>query len=34
MNPAHSYSSVDCLMKTADQQLYQAKNQRDQACIQ
>ncbi|WP_445660595.1 diguanylate cyclase domain-containing protein [Acinetobacter sp. F16] len=34
MNPAHSYSSVDCLMKTADQQLYQAKIQRDQACIQ
>ena len=34
MDPAHSYSSVDCLMKTADQQLYQAKIQRDQASIQ
>lgn len=35
MDPAHSYSSVDCLMKTADQQLfYQAKIQRDQACLQ
>lgn len=34
MDLAHSYSSVDCLMKTADQQLYQAKIQRDQACIQ
>ena len=35
MDTAHSYSSVDCLMKTADQQLfYQAKIQRDQACLQ
>ncbi|NNG82991.1 hypothetical protein [Acinetobacter sp. ANC 5378] len=34
MDSIHCYKSVDCLMKTADQQLYQAKNQRDQACIQ
>ncbi|TCH64627.1 GGDEF domain-containing protein [Acinetobacter sp. ANC 4862] len=34
MDAIHCYKSVDCLMKTADQQLYQAKNQRDQACIQ
>ncbi len=34
MDSVHIYKSVDCLMKTADQQLYQAKIQRDQACLQ
>ncbi|NNG75997.1 diguanylate cyclase [Acinetobacter sp. ANC 4277] len=34
MDSVHIYKSVDCLMKTADQQLYQAKIQRDQASIQ
>lgn len=34
MDSAHRYKSVDCLMKTADQQLYQAKIKRDQSCIQ
>ena len=34
MDSTHRYKSVDCLMKTADQQLYQAKIQRDQSCIQ
>ena len=34
MDSTHRYKSVDCLMKTADQQLYQAKIQRDQASIQ
>ena len=34
MDSVHIYKSVDCLMKTADQQLYQAKIKRDQSCIQ
>ena len=34
MDSVHIYKSVDCLMKTADQQLYQAKIKRDQASIQ
>lgn len=34
MDSTHRYKSVDCLMKTADRQLYQAKIKRDQSCIQ